>query len=219
MPDESLCSLYKETLNTIEAEAVDLAQQGCNVMLHATKASQASLVFLMPILDRLASIDPPEASSTRTCLMPESLVLVSTPGLAAQWIAVAEQLAEALPEPIEVGGVMNETSLAGKKPRLVVASPVSLLPRIADGSVNLDQLSMAAVAEADVLMSNHKYESVNAQAAKAVLSSQPPGGKVQLLMAMTAELAEHEFAVEMSHEHHRKAETARSGGGCCKGAC
>ena len=60
----SLFTLHKDQLNNIEAEALSLAQEGKDVMMHATKHAQAPLVWLISILDRLESEPPLPTSST-----------------------------------------------------------------------------------------------------------------------------------------------------------
>ena len=113
-------------------------------------------------------------------------MLVLNPGLATQWTSVAEELADMLSVPVDVGAVVDNAPLPRSTSRLIISSPVSLLPHLANGSVQLNRLSMAAITEADSLMSNSKYETVSAKAAKDVLGTPQPGAHRQLLMAMTA---------------------------------
>lgn len=112
--------------NAVQDEAIAIAMRGGDVMCTARTGSGKTLVFLLPILQRLLAkpVSP----------QPKALVLVPTAELAAQTTAVAERLARrALGD-------------------LVVTTPDLARSMLDDGRMPPEQLQIVALDEADALL-------------------------------------------------------------------
>ena len=102
----------------------------------------------------------------------------------------------------------------------MVSTPANLLSAVVDGQVDVNHLRMVAVYEADVLMASTKLdgETTDAGLVREALMAFPQHVKRQLIMTMTSEDAELDFAHAMSKEHYARADKARqTNASCCGG--
>lgn len=219
----SLClkSVYQNHLKPVHVEAVDLiAKRGTDVMVHAKSGhAELALTYMLPFIQRLHDSPPPEKNDMKYLASPVALVLVATPGLASLVASVGQRLDSSMPTPIGVSA-FEGTSSKCREARIVVASPKCLSKALDAAQVDVNQLRMAAIHDADVLMTSTKDETVSAKDSKAILDAFVRHADMQTVMTMTAEMDEHEFAVEMDPVHHARAEAAReeqAAAGCCGG--
>eukprot|EP00964_Phaeocystis_antarctica_P147697 scaffold114356_cov64-Phaeocystis_antarctica.AAC.1 len=99
---EGLTRLGVKTPNAVQAEAIPLAVSGRDVLVVSQTGSGKTLMFLLPILQRLAASVEAEAAGGASCDAScdvTALVLAPTAALASQHMAVARQLAAGLPTP------------------------------------------------------------------------------------------------------------------------
>lgn len=120
----------------IQQDAIPLALAGKDLMCCAQTGSGKTLVFLLPLLQRLAERRPWLAAPRGTTrpATPDALVLMPTRELARQVAHVATELASALAVPPVVlcvtGGerfTPQKRALRRGDVRLLVATPVSFL--------------------------------------------------------------------------------------------
>ena len=111
--------------NTAQARVLPLAFSGQDVLASSQTGSGKTLMFLLPMLEQLASTRPLKKQSiTVDKVFPEALVIVPTPELVMQVASIAATLAASLAEPLSVGqitGPHEATTFAGAL--LVVPSP------------------------------------------------------------------------------------------------
>ena len=100
---EGLPRLGVKTPNAVQAEAIPLAVSGRDVLVVSQTGSGKTLMFLLPILQRLSASAEAEAAGGASCDAScdvTALVLAPTAALASQHMAVARQLAAGLqPQP------------------------------------------------------------------------------------------------------------------------
>ena len=157
----------------IQQDALPLALAGKDVICCAQTGSGKTLVFLLPLLQRVSELRPlmpasPRADSHSTrrrrtprkvVSEPEALVLVPTRELAMQVSQVASELASQLWPPPRVLSISGGEKYGHKKHalrdgdvRLLVATPERLLYHIGEGSVSLRSVRWLAIDEADAML-------------------------------------------------------------------
>ena len=106
--------------NTAQARVLPLALSGQDVLASSQTGSGKTLMFLLPMLEQLASTRPlKKQSRTVDKVFPEALVIVPTPELVMQVASIAATLAASLTEPLSVGqitGPHEATTFAGALP-------------------------------------------------------------------------------------------------------
>ena len=97
---EGLTRLGVKTPNAVQAEAIPLAVSGRDVLVVSQTGSGKTLMFLLPILQRLSALAEADAAvgASASCDA-AAVVLAPTAALASQHMAVARQLAAGLPTP------------------------------------------------------------------------------------------------------------------------
>ena len=88
----------------MQAEAIPLAVSGRDVLVVSQTGSGKTLMFLLPIMQRLAASAEAEAAVGAGCDA-TAVVLAPTAALAGQHMAVARQLAASLPTPPAIGSL------------------------------------------------------------------------------------------------------------------
>jgi len=140
------------TPTAVQAQAIPPVLQGQDVCVKAQTGSGKTVAFALPLLQRLQSQPAPSTRSVR------ALVLVPTRELAAQVGGVARGLAQQLPQPPRVavlfGGVSINPQMMGLRggADLVVATPGRLLDLVAHNALDLSQVAMLVLDEADHLL-------------------------------------------------------------------
>ena len=117
---EGLTRLGVRTPNAVQAEAIPLAVSGRDVLVVSQTGSGKTLMFLLPILQRLSASAEAEAalgaSGDAT-----AVVLAPTAALASQHMVVARQLAAGLPTPPAIGSLesldLDSLDAEGGSPR------------------------------------------------------------------------------------------------------
>ena len=143
---QALARMGVHAPNAVQSEALPLALRGNDLTICAWTGSGKTLMFLLPILQRLSDL-PAGADA------PEALVLVPTPELALQVASVAQSLAAPLPEPPTIACVVPEDFTqpdhhpTDQTARLVIATPGALLCRLRDSSLVASALAMVAIDE------------------------------------------------------------------------
>ena len=165
----------------MQAKALPPAIAGLDVMVCAQTGSGKTLMFLLPMLHRLAQKSPPaiklgkraqrEAArhgsaaqggpaKGRAIAQPEALVVVPTRELGIQIATIARQLASTLDgQPVTVdlltGGAPfkpQKEALARGDIRLLVATPARLLYHVEEGALDLGRVRQLAIDEADAVL-------------------------------------------------------------------
>ena len=101
---EGLTRLGVRTPNAVQAEAIPLAVSGRDVLVVSQTGSGKTLMFLLPILQRLSASAEAEAALGASCDA-TAVVLAPTAALASQHMVVARQLAAGLPTPPAIGSL------------------------------------------------------------------------------------------------------------------
>lgn len=150
--------------NEVQERALSIACSGQDLLVRSQTGSGKTLMFLLPLLERLSNTPPPRAPAavmgeTATAL-PEALIIVPTPELVVQVSTVAQQLAAALPEPFEIGRIWGPqattASFAGS--RLIVATADQVFLRRREGSLSTAALRHVAIDEADMILCNETID-------------------------------------------------------------
>jgi len=141
----------------IQAEAIPLVLQGCDVLAQAQTGSGKTLAYVLPVLQLLmataASRD--EAPQKR---ITQVLVLVPTRELATQVSEVLRDVARPLTQSIKVGTVFGGVSINPQMMSLrsgadvVVATPGRLLDLVDHNALHLGQVKHLVLDEADRLL-------------------------------------------------------------------
>ena len=155
----------------IQQQALPLALAGKDVICCAQTGSGKTLVFLLPLLQRISELHTrrsaasPRPTTTpkkgsKVVSRPEALVLVPTAALARQVSQVASELARhlwSLPRVLSItGGAkydQQRQALRDGDVRLLVATPERLLYHIGQGNVSLRSVRWLAIDEADAMLS------------------------------------------------------------------
>jgi len=151
--------------NTIQADAIPLALAGRDLMVSAQTGSGKTMIFLLPILQRLSEPVSDDLLSRQDGhgLLPQALIIAPTIELVTQVVDVARELALALdPRPAVVQlpaadevhrDMVDGTVMSSNCSRtLLVATPQKLLAELLCGSVRLDHLQLLAIDEADTVL-------------------------------------------------------------------
>lgn len=142
--------------NEVQGQALKLAVEGRDILVVAQTGSGKTLTFLLPILRLLsqgASCEQSErpaldalqaerqqAQQSRSRSSPEFLVVVPSRELVVQHTAVAERLAEALPDPLAFAS------------HVVIATAETVLAEQRAGLLSLEHVRAVAMDEADALL-------------------------------------------------------------------
>ena len=180
--------------NAMQAQALHRALSGEDLNICAQTGSGKTLMFLLPMLQRLHTTRPPrpmrssgkDAASMRFLAQPEALVVVPSRELACQVAHVAQQLASALPDPPVIGLVTNGEKFKTQKMamrnsdlRLVIATPARLLYHLSEGNLTLERLLMVAIDEADAVL--YAADGINREATE-LLKALPKKTRLQTLL-------------------------------------
>ena len=143
--------------NTMQARALSLGVAGEDVLVSAQTGAGKTLVFLLPLLQRLSmlpkqALAPPAAADA--LLAPVSLVIVPTPELVAQVAWVAEELTAALPNPFVIGRAAGSHTDASTiaAAQLLVTTPEEVVRRKLEGTLSTAALQVVAIDEADSIL-------------------------------------------------------------------
>eukprot|EP00929_Paragymnodinium_shiwhaense_P076849 TRINITY_DN39568_c1_g1_i1.p1 TRINITY_DN39568_c1_g1~~TRINITY_DN39568_c1_g1_i1.p1 ORF type:complete len:445 (+),score=121.49 TRINITY_DN39568_c1_g1_i1:190-1524(+) len=192
--------------NKVQADAIPMALLGGDLFVSAQTGSGKTLIFLLPILERLSEWPVPMSAPVDAAVpQPEALVLVPTLQLAMQIAAVAEQLAAALPTAPRVswcGADSRDSHGRGLATgcRLLVTTPEGLLEALGRQKTLLDRLRIVSIDEADaILCKDRGAKAGGATAAAAVAAGeellatlQASGRKLQYLLTMSYTSEAHE---------------------------
>jgi superfamily II DNA/RNA helicase len=140
---------------------------GSDVQGVAEPGSGKTFAYLLPLLVRLADMQPPAAaaagdgsssSSSEAPVQPQGLILAPSRELAQQVFAVAASLAgvTGVSSSCVFGGVPKQQQaekLSALLPRLLVATPGRLLELIGDGLIGLSSVQVVVLDEADKMLS------------------------------------------------------------------
>jgi superfamily II DNA/RNA helicase len=155
----------------IQQAAWKPAAAGRDVQGVAEPGSGKTLAYLLPLLTRLADMQPPAAaaaaagdgsgsssSSSVAPVQPQGLILAPSRELAQQVFAVAASLAgvTGVSSSCVFGGVPKQQQaekLSALLPRLLVATPGRLLELIGDGLIGLGSVQVVVLDEADKMLS------------------------------------------------------------------
>ena len=99
---EGLTRLGVRTPNAVQAEAIPLAVSGRDVLVVSQTGSGKTLMFLLPILQRLSASAEADLGASGDAT---AVVLAPTAALASQHMVVARQLAAGLPTPPAIGSL------------------------------------------------------------------------------------------------------------------
>lgn len=136
----------------IQTEAIPVALRGDDLLASAQTGSGKTGAFALPLLARLQSSAPPSPRR------PRALVLVPTRELAAQIGEVLRSLAQHLPARTKVSAVFGGVSINPQMMALrggadvVVATPGRLLDLVGHNALQLSQVDMLVLDEADRLL-------------------------------------------------------------------
>jgi superfamily II DNA/RNA helicase len=149
----------------IQQAAWQPAVAGSDVQGVAEPGSGKTLAYLLPLLARLAEMQPPatadgssSSSSSGAPVQPEGLILAPSRELAQQVFAVAASLAAVtgISSSCVFGGIPKQQQaekLSALLPRLLVATPGRLLELIGDGLIGLGSVQVVVLDEADKMLS------------------------------------------------------------------
>jgi ATP-dependent RNA helicase DDX5/DBP2 len=151
----------------IQQAAWQPAVAGRDVQGVAEPGSGKTLAYLLPLLVRLADMQPAAAaaaagdsssSSSEAPVQPHGLILAPSRELAQQVFAVAASLAgvTGISSSCVFGGVPKQQQsekLSSVLPRLLVATPGRLLELIGDGLIGLGSAQVVVLDEADKMLS------------------------------------------------------------------
>ena len=136
----------------IQTEAIPAALRGADLLASAQTGSGKTGAFALPLLARLQGSAPPSPRR------PRALVLVPTRELAAQVGEVLRSLAQHLPERLKIAVVFGGVSINPQMMALrggadvVVATPGRLLDLVDHNALQLGQVTMLVLDEADRLL-------------------------------------------------------------------
>jgi len=139
-----------EAPTPVQARAIPLVLDGQDVAAEAQTGSGKTTAFVLPILQRLEARPAPAAVS--------ALVLVPTRELALQVAGVFRDLSRESPRRAAVAAVIGGAPIAGQLAALeagaeiVVATPGRLLDVLERGALDLSQLGVLVLDEADKLL-------------------------------------------------------------------
>lgn len=151
---EGLTRLGVRTPNAVQAEAIPLAVSGRDVLVVSQTGSGKTLMFLLPILQRLSASAEAEAALGASCDA-TAVVLAPTAALASQHMAVARQLAAGLPTPPAIGSLESldldssprshsrSRSRSRSRARLLIGTPECWLSRPDLGRVSSSSSSIS----------------------------------------------------------------------------
>ena len=148
---EGLTRLGVRTPNAVQAEAIPLAVSGRDVLVVSQTGSGKTLMFLLPILQRLSASAEAEAALGASCDA-TAVVLAPTAALASQHVAVARQLAAGLPTPPAIGSLESlgsprshsrSRSRSRSRARLLIGTPECWLSRPDLGLVSSSSSSIS----------------------------------------------------------------------------
>lgn len=131
--------------NSMQASALPLALSGCDILVSAQTGSGKTLVFLLPIFQRLwdGRVNP---------VASRALVLAPTSELAQQLAAVAEAIARELaPLSNGVACILSPKQIEDRV-RLIISTPDVLLHCHCQRLVSFDSVIFCAIDEADGIL-------------------------------------------------------------------
>lgn len=154
-------------LNAVQAEALTLSLSGhADQIVVAQTGSGKTLIFLLPLLQRLAEMAEATEAVAQGPAAPHAIVLAPTAALAMQHASIAQQLATELPSiTVESLARLQSESASGRSDecpgrdssrpaRLLVGTPKQLLgSREAHGTA-----SMVALDECDALLCGRNFQ-------------------------------------------------------------
>ena len=134
----------------VQLEVIPPALQGRDLLVSAETGSGKTLAYLLPLVQRLLTRQPPAADG------PGALILVPTRELARQVLKQCRALLAKTPLQVYAitGGAdfRYQQSLFRKNPEIVVATPGRLLEHCQRNSVSLDSLQELVLDEADRML-------------------------------------------------------------------
>ena len=145
--------LHVHSPNEIQSEAINVALNGESMLCVAQTGSGKTLVSLLPILEKLASLPPNIAKSNST----DALLLAPSDILGAQHAAIATELANSLlPHPPTVWHLSNSSasphSSNSSGRTLIVSTADEVQRRIHSGNLCTRNLGIVAIDEADAIL-------------------------------------------------------------------
>ena len=175
----------------IQAEALPVLLEGRDLMASAATGTGKTAAFLLPALHRIASTPRP-----RGYFGPRMLVLVPTRELAQQVSAAAESFGKNLQRftvVTLVGGVPYpvQNRLLARPVEVVIATPGRLLDHLSRGRLDLSQLEVLVLDEADRMLDMGFIEDVQA------IASATPSTRQTALFSATLDGAVGRLAHEL----------------------
>ncbi len=133
----------------VQEQTIPLACTGTDLLVSAETGSGKTAAFMLPILERMLAVSAPR-SATR------ALVLVPTRELARQVHQQCEQLGKFtfINSGMIVGGedYKYQIKLLRKNPEIIIATPGRLLEHMGKGEVDLSDLEVLVLDEADRML-------------------------------------------------------------------
>lgn len=138
-----------ERLTAVQQRAIPIALAGKDLFVSAKTGSGKTLAFLLPLLELVLKTKPSTAAI-------QGLILLPTRELALQVYQILEQFSKFAPVKscLIIGGqaYKQQASNLARKPEIVIATPGRLVEHIENGSVNLLDLKMFILDEADRML-------------------------------------------------------------------
>ena len=140
----------------IQAAAIPALLHGRDVLANSQTGSGKTAAFALPLLQRVASIEPAPKHATRRLIC--ALVLVPTRELAVQVGSVLDGFAKYLPQRVKVAVVFGGVSINPQMMNLrggadvVVATPGRLIDLLERNALELGHVNLLVLDEADKLL-------------------------------------------------------------------
>ena len=161
-----------EEATPVQQQAIPAALSGCDLLVSSQTGSGKTAAFMLPALHRLAMAPKPAGKTPnqqrqaanargqnfqRQPAQPKMLVLAPTRELALQVTAAADKYAAELRFIRNVailGGMpyVKQMQLLARNPQILVATPGRLIDHLNSGKIDLSQLEMLVLDEADRML-------------------------------------------------------------------
>ncbi len=143
--EQALADLGFSAPTPVQAQVLQPALEGRDLLVSAATGSGKTAAFLLPMLERFS-----EAPGHGV----QGLVLVPTRELAQQVLRQGRQLAAhtSVPLGIVTGGAPTPSPRATPPPALLIATPGRLLAQLEQGAIDLSELQVLVLDEADRML-------------------------------------------------------------------
>lgn len=146
---KALASLSFVEPTAVQAAAIPVALQGRDLRVVARTGSGKTAAFVLPLLDRLLAAPAPHAAA-------RALILLPTRELAQQTLREVQRFAQFtfLKAGLITGGegFKEQAAALRKNPEIVIGTPGRLLEHLAAGSLDLSDVEVLVLDEADRML-------------------------------------------------------------------